>query len=173
MVACKVLATGRIRPQMLPKREAGWEGAERFVGWLGHLKTTWLYLGIVGVRGPMWVDPLRFCLRSPDLFISSLSLVLHSRAAGNWRLLRPPCGRPSAQWRCRVSVDTLADERIAARPRPHRSKHTGAIPTSAVNCCRARSVLGWGTAWEVPWVLRVFTISVPNGRCCISQRAAG
>ena len=40
--------------------------------------------------------------------------------------------------------------------RPYRNEYTGSLPNSEVNRCRARSVLGWGTAWEVLWVLLAF-----------------
>ena len=34
------------------------------------------------------------------------------------------------------------------RWRPYRAEYTGSLPNSEVNRRRARSVLGWGTAWE-------------------------
>ena len=44
------------------------------------------------------------------------------------------------------------------RWRPYRAEYTGSLPNSEVNRRRARSVLGWGTAWEVLWVLPAFAI---------------
>ena len=41
--------------------------------------------------------------------------------------------------------------------RPYRNEYTGSLPNSEVNRCRARSVLGWGTAWEVLRVLLAFS----------------
>ena len=48
------------------------------------------------------------------------------------------------------------------RQRPYRNEYTGSLPNSEVNRCRARSVLGWGTAWEVLWVLLAFSIDCPS-----------
>jgi hypothetical protein len=45
---------------------------------------------------------------------------------------------------------------LDVRQRPYRNEHTGSHPNSKVNRCRARSVLGWGTAWEALWVLLAF-----------------
>ena len=42
------------------------------------------------------------------------------------------------------------------RWRPYRDQSTGSLPNSEVNCRRARSVLGWGTAWEALRVLLAF-----------------
>ena len=42
------------------------------------------------------------------------------------------------------------------RQRPYRDEYTGSLPNSEVNRRRARSVLGWGTAWEALWVLLAF-----------------
>ena len=42
------------------------------------------------------------------------------------------------------------------RWRPYRDEYTGSLPNSEVNRCRARSVLGWGTAWEALRVLLAF-----------------
>ena len=39
------------------------------------------------------------------------------------------------------------------RKRPYRNEYTGSLPNSEVNRCRARSVLGWGTAREALRVL--------------------
>ena len=44
------------------------------------------------------------------------------------------------------------------RQRPYRNEYTGSLPNSEVNRCRARSVLGWGTAWEALWVLLAFLL---------------
>ena len=41
--------------------------------------------------------------------------------------------------------------------RPHHVECTGSLPTSEVKRHRARSVLGWGTAWEDFRVLTAFT----------------
>ena len=40
--------------------------------------------------------------------------------------------------------------------RPYRVECTGSLSTSEVKQRRARLVLGWGTAWEDPWVLSAF-----------------
>ena len=45
---------------------------------------------------------------------------------------------------------------IAYRRRPYRVECTGSLSTSEVKQRRARLVLGWGTAWEDPWVLSAF-----------------
>ena len=45
---------------------------------------------------------------------------------------------------------------IACRRRPYRVECTGSLSTSEVKQRRARLVLGWGTAWEDPWVLSAF-----------------
>ena len=51
----------------------------------------------------------------------------------------------------------LYDEiETSGRQRPYRDEHTGSLPNSEVNRRRARSVLGWGTAWEALWVLLAF-----------------
>ena len=42
------------------------------------------------------------------------------------------------------------------RRRPYRIECTGSLSTSEVKQCRARSVLGWGTAWEDLRVLSAF-----------------
>ena len=47
---------------------------------------------------------------------------------------------------------------LCVRQRPYRNEHTGSLPNSEVNRCRARSVLGWGTAWEVLGVLLAFAM---------------
>ena len=67
------------------------------------------------------------------------------------------CGLDNFFWRqdnpegCSGHV-TMLD----VRQRPYRNEHTGSHPNSKVNRCRARSVLGWGTAWEALWVLLAF-----------------
>jgi hypothetical protein len=43
-----------------------------------------------------------------------------------------------------------------SRQRPYRDECTGSLSNSEVNRRRARSVLGWGTAWEALWVLLAF-----------------
>ena len=43
-----------------------------------------------------------------------------------------------------------------SRRRPYRIECTGSLLTSEVKQCRARSVLGWGTAWEDLRVLSAF-----------------
>ena len=45
------------------------------------------------------------------------------------------------------------------RWRPYRVECTGSLSTSEVKRHRARLVLGWGTAWELPGVLPAFTCS--------------
>ena len=45
------------------------------------------------------------------------------------------------------------------RWRPYRVECTGSLSTSEVKRHRARLVLGWGTAWELPGVLPAFVIS--------------
>ena len=47
---------------------------------------------------------------------------------------------------------------LIVRQRPYRNEYTRSLPNSEVNRCRARSVLGWGTAWEVLWVLLAFLL---------------
>ena len=47
-------------------------------------------------------------------------------------------------------------ERSILRRRPYRIECTGSLLTSEVKQCRARSVLGWGTAWEDLRVLSAF-----------------
>ena len=42
------------------------------------------------------------------------------------------------------------------RQRPYRDERTGSLSNSEVNRRRARSVLGWGTAWEALRVLLAF-----------------
>ena len=42
------------------------------------------------------------------------------------------------------------------RKRPYRNEYAGSLPNSEANRSRARSVLGWGTAWEVLRVLLAF-----------------
>ena len=47
--------------------------------------------------------------------------------------------------------------------RPYRVECTGSLLTSEVKRHRARLVLGWGTAWEHPWVLPAFShIALPR-----------
>ena len=48
------------------------------------------------------------------------------------------------------------------RLRPYHDEYTGSLPNSEVNRHRARSVLGWGTAWEDPWVLQAFCFALLN-----------
>ena len=45
------------------------------------------------------------------------------------------------------------------RRRPYRIECTGSLLTSEVKQCRARSVLGWGTAWEDLRVLSAFYVA--------------
>ena len=54
---------------------------------------------------------------------------------------------------------TAFAKRTYLRRRPYRDEYTGSLSNSEVNRRRARSVLGWGTAWEVLWVLPAFFIS--------------
>ena len=49
------------------------------------------------------------------------------------------------------------------RQRPYRIEYTGSLPNSAVKRCRARLVLGWGTAWESLWVLLAFCFLYMDG----------
>ncbi len=49
--------------------------------------------------------------------------------------------------------------------RQYRVEYTGSLPTSEVKRRRARSVLGWGTAWEHLRVLSAF-YGRPGGRQC-------
>jgi hypothetical protein len=61
---------------------------------------------------------------------------------------------------CSFCVCERLTEVLYFRQRPYRNEYTGSLPNSEVNRCRARSVLGWGTAWEVLWVLLAFFSSV-------------
>ena len=47
-----------------------------------------------------------------------------------------------------VQNETSFWTRARDRRRPYRDEYTGSLPNSEVNRRRARSVLGWGTAWE-------------------------
>ena len=53
---------------------------------------------------------------------------------------------------------------LCCRRRPYRVECTGSLSTSEVKLRRARSVLGWGTAWEDLRVLSAFSI------LCVIQR---
>ena len=46
--------------------------------------------------------------------------------------------------------------------RSYRDEYTGSLPNSEVNRRRARSVLGWGTAWEALWVLLALFVFSKN-----------
>ena len=61
----------------------------------------------------------------------------------------------------RVQLNPFSDE-ISSRRRPYRVECTGSLPTSEVKRRRARSVLGWGTAWEHLRVLSAFYIDSSN-----------
>ena len=54
-------------------------------------------------------------------------------------------------------LNTLGEDRRMPRRRPYRVECTGSLLTSEVKRHRARSVLGWGTAWEDLRVLSAFT----------------
>ena len=56
---------------------------------------------------------------------------------------------------------------IAYRRRPYRVECTGSLSTSEVKQRRARLVLGWGTAWEDPWVLSAFDFLVGTLAKCV------
>ena len=62
----------------------------------------------------------------------------------------------------------IAKKVLSPRPRegtvcsrPYRSERTGSLSNSEVNRRRARSVLGWGTAWEAIRVLLAFHLCPP------------
>jgi hypothetical protein len=55
-----------------------------------------------------------------------------------------------------TSVDDWNSAKGTVRQRPYRDECTGSLSNSEVNRRRARSVLGWGTAWEALWVLLAF-----------------
>ena len=84
-----------------------------------------------------------------------------------FRLSRFRDGRLGGTNDCSVAWRRLRDERVSwfgslvgrwivLRWGPYRAKCTGSLPTSEVKQRRARSVLGWGTAWEVLRVLSAF-----------------
>ena len=71
----------------------------------------------------------------------------------------------------------IAKKVLSPRPRegtvcsrPYRSERTGSLSNSEVNRCRARSVLGWGTAWEALWVLRAFSFPSVYNTLYFKQR---
>ena len=49
--------------------------------------------------------------------------------------------------------DCLQNFGVACRQRPYFVEYTRSHPNSEVKRRKARSVLGWGTAWEALWVL--------------------
>ena len=51
------------------------------------------------------------------------------------------------------------------RWRPYRVECTGSLLTSEVKRHRARLVLGWGTAWELPGVLPAFATAFVTAAC--------
>ena len=53
--------------------------------------------------------------------------------------------------------------------RPYRVECTGSLLTSEVKQRRARSVLGWGTAWEDLRVLSAFSFLIPRVLCSSSR----
>ena len=69
-----------------------------------------------------------------------------------------------------VAVDSIV-RHAPCRRRPYRVECTGSLLTSEVKQRRARSVLGWGTAWEDLRVLSAFV--VPQGlhpfHCCLEE----
>ena len=67
---------------------------------------------------------------------------------------------------------TDRSERYCLRQRPYCVEYTRSHPNSEVKQRKARSVLGWGTAWEVLRVLLAFCFCcLPRGRT--SSRAGG
>ena len=57
---------------------------------------------------------------------------------------------------CDRNITISETQRV--RSRPYRNERTGSLPNSEVNRCRARLVLGRGTAREVLWVLLAFLV---------------
>ena len=71
-----------------------------------------------------------------------------------------------------LQVDVCdCDATLPCRRRPYCVECTGSLLTSEVKQRRARSVLGWGTAWEDLRVLSAFV--VPQGlhpfHCCLEE----
>ena len=75
---------------------------------------------------------------------------------------------------CWVGLPQANEQRIFCR-RPYRVECTGSLLTSEVKQRRARSVLGWGTAWEDLRVLSAFRLAFdPKGVFCeIDELIAG
>ena len=57
---------------------------------------------------------------------------------------------------CQKNLSYWSAQNLYIRQRPYRNEYTGSLPNSEVNRCRARSVLGWGTAREALRVLLAF-----------------
>ena len=77
-------------------------------------------------------------------------------------------GQRDASARSRYPCSALtgkAHAKISFRRRPYRVECTGSLLTSEVKQRRARSVLGWGTAWEDLRVLSAFlhTLQMEKG----------
>ena len=88
-----------------------------------------------------------FCLLRPSAFFFLLS-------SSSFCLLLPEKGPKKGS--LSPSVTRSRPEAPSYRRRPYRVECTGSLPTSEVKRRRARSVLGWGTAREVLWVLSAF-----------------
>ena len=98
------------------------------------------------LRKREWRD-LRALLVSFAFVVSNMSLVSWKNERG-WQV--------QGNYRLTIHFLCLCCPSNLCRRRPYRVECTGSLLTSEVKQRRARSVLGWGTAWEDLRVLSAF-----------------